>query len=312
MRMIEVKMQYDEFPEEIKKIYYNKIIAPDPFISITNMLAWHEDMNPKQRAKMDDEAKQTMELFKQFFFMPQNIAKAKTVYLDKDLMPSILNTDNKIFFRNTGLPVMFINEDFKYKNNLIKGILIANAKDLSDHMDPGTVMEFVIEGRDMKLFDSLLFMWVYIDYTDGSETWMSFTTNDLKKYPDKARQNICKFIGTIACNIIDFMNQDVEDIDINIINTTHEENNKRIRKGKPPIAQKVYIRPKSEVRNYYINFNKELEDIRRRPTHRYLVRGFWRHYRSDKRKNVQGKSIWVKCYIRGKGIFIEKKYKLED
>lgn len=305
--------KFSDLPDEVRRLYHNKVVAPDPFTSISNMLIWHEEMrrdNPTEFAQLDSEAKQTMGLFRNFFFMPQNIAKAKVVYVDKDLIPSITSTDNNIFNRNTGLPVMFINQDFQYGDNLIKGILIANAKELTDNMDPGMRMKLIIENKDMDLFKALLFMWVYIDYDDGTETWMSFTTNDLKKYPDRERQRLCNYVGSVACNIIDLMNHDVENIDINVIDTTREENIKRVRNGKVPVSRKVYIRPKSEVRNYYINFNRELRECGR-ITHKFLVRGHWRHFRSSKWKLAQGKSTWVKPYIKGKGIFVEKTYKLE-
>jgi len=306
--------KFVDMPESVRKFYYNQIVAPDPFNAITNMIVWHEDMkqtNPEEYAKLDSEARQTMTLFKDFFFIHENIAKAKILYLDEDLLPSVTNTDNEIFFRNTGLPVMFINQDFKYEGGLIKGILVANAKELTDHMDPTLRMEYIIQEKDWELFNSLLFMWVFLDFSDGTETWMSFTTNDLKKYPSKKNQQLCKYIGTIASNIIDLMNHDVEAIDVNVIDVTREENEKRIRKGKIPVCRKVHIRPKSEVRNYYINFNRQLLECGH-ATHKFLVRGHWRHFRSSKWKNKQGTSIWIKPQIRGKGIFIEKQYKLED
>jgi hypothetical protein len=300
-----------------RKWYHASVINPDPFTAVTNIIGmWRgmKDMDKEYYDKLDDEAKGCIKLFSNFFFIHDNIAKAKVVQIDKDLLPSILSTDNELFFRNTGLPVMFINQDFQYNPNiLIKGIMIANTKELMAHADPFTKLEFLIEDKKELLNPHLLMLVLYIDMTtpNYTEQWLGYTIENYqeKYHNDKINLKICKYASTIACNIIDVMNHDVENIEINTIISTREENEKRIKRGKPPVATKVYIRPKSEQRNYYINLNTQISE--NGIGHKFLVRGHWRHFRSEKWKNKKGQSTWIRPTIKGRGIFIEKKYQLE-
>jgi len=302
-----------------RKWYYTSVINPDPLNAVMNIIGMWNSMKSMDKPyydKLDDEAKSCLSMFSKFFFIQDNIAKAKVVHLDKDLLPSILNTDNELFFRNTGLPVMFINQDFKYSDTiLIKGIMIANTKELMAHADPFVKMELQIEQRKDIFEPHLMLLVLYVDMSKPmfEENWLGFTMENYKeKYgtdTDKMRLKICKYASILACNIIDVMNHDVENIEINTILSTREENTKRIKRGKPPVATKVYIRPKSEYRNYYINFNTQIRDGG--IGHKFLVRGHWRHFRSDKWKNKKGMATWIRPTLKGRGIFIEKKYKLE-
>lgn len=298
------------------KWYNDTVIYPEPFTAICNMLAMFKSLNKVDTEyvqTMDPYAKNVMNLFEQFFFMPENIAKAKMVHVDKELLQSLIHTDNKVFFRNTGLPVMFINQDFRYENYLIKGIMISNTKELSEHMHPTDLLELVITHPNeqvLEALDDLMIMTLYIDVTNDQpiEQWLAYSLTG-STYTRTKSTKLRKYVSNIVCNILDFMNNDTETIDINIVEIDKVRNDKRIIRGKPPIPAKVYIRPKSEYRTYYISFNNDLETRHR--THRYLVRGHWRHFRSSKWVKAQGQSVWIKPQVRGKGIFIEKKYKLE-
>jgi len=317
--------------EQSRAWYVNSVINPDPFNVLINILGMWKSMeqkDPKFMSTIDSDARDCMSLFSKFFFIPNPISKAKVVHIDKELLPSIINTDNELFFRNTGLPVMFINQEFQYNDNiLIKGMMIANTKELMDKADPLIKMELAFKDKGDMFKPHLLLLVLYIETMTQDmlkdnpgasagciENWLGFTLENYReKYrddEDKRRVKICEYVSTLACNIIDVMNHDVETIEINTIVSTREENDKRIKRGKPPIPTKVYIRPKSEHRNYYVNLNNEVRELGH-SSHRYIVRGHWRHLRSDKWKQKKGTSIWIKMQIRGKGIFVEKKYKLE-
>lgn len=311
--------------DDMRTWYYNSVINPDPFNSVTNIIRMLNGMKEIDKDyyfnKMDSFAKNSIHLFEQFFFMPEHMVKAKLIHIDKDLLPSIINTDNDIFYRNTGLPVMFINQDFHYKDYLIKGILISNTKELAEHMHPNDLLDLFIKNPDqakdfLQKMEDLMIMVVFIDTSleVPEENFLTFSLNG-ETYTNKDyRQHtydksLRKFVSVLACNILDFMNHDTETITINTILVDRESNEKRVKRGKPPMPTKVYIRPKSEFRNYYVSFNADLDT--RHFSHKFLVRGHWRHYRSDRYINAGGKSVWVKPYIKGRGIFVEKKYKLE-
>jgi hypothetical protein len=308
-------------PDDVTLKFYNdRVISPEPFIAVSNIIRMLRSMEVVDQeyyyAKMDSFAKNCINLFEQFFFMPEHMVKAKLIHIDKDLMPSILNTDNEIFYRNTALPVMFINQDFHYKDYLIKGILIANTKELAEHMYPNDLLDIMINNPGaIEKMNSIMVMITFVDTSlpIPEENFLAYSlTGEMYGVDwkgdtyDKALRN---FTSIIVCNILDFMNHDTETIELNTILIDRVSNEKRIKRGKAPMPTKVYIRPKSEFRNYYVSFNADLDT--RHFSHRFLVRGHWRHYRSDRFVNMSGKSVWIKPQMRGRGIFIEKKYELE-
>jgi len=47
-------------------------------------------------------------------------------------------------------------------------------------------------------------------------------------------------------------------------------------------------------------------------SHKFWVRGHWRTLKNEKRyKDSVGKKMWIKPFIKGKGILIDKKYELK-
>lgn len=298
-------------------VFIRMFMNQDPFNAISNAIKMKKHIQSNKRTDFDstygEESKNIIDLYDKFFFLDNMISKAKMIQIDKDLMPSIINTDNEIFYRQMGLPVMFINETFEVDDNLIKGILVADADELMHRADPDIQAEMFVQ-NSMRLWEkNILFLALVLpsnpDHYLKGESWFAFTIDNYKqKYDTRAAQNLCKTIMTLSMNVLDVMNHDVETIDINTIISTREENDKRIRRGKPPVPTKVYIRPKSEHRTYYVTLNEQVRNI----GHRFIVRGHWRHFRSEKWKNKKGQSTWIKMQVRGKGLLIEKKYQLED
>jgi len=291
------------------KMWYDKVINPDPFHAISNIIA----INSGHINELDKVARELTTLMMYYFHNPNEIHKAKLIYVDKDLLPSILNTDNEIFTRKMGLPCMFINQDFKFKNKLIKGIMILDTKAEFDNMDPNEKMKLIMENPDVT-FNTLTIICTHInmDKTELNTSSEEYSIFRIGEVVDNGivPKDLKDHVSNIVCNILDFMNNDTETIEVNTINVTREEQAKAIRKGKMPTPNKVYIRPKQEHRSYYQKFNEEINGLHY--GHSFLVRGFWRHLRSDKWKNSRGKSIWIRCFIKGKGILISKKYQLED
>jgi len=47
-------------------------------------------------------------------------------------------------------------------------------------------------------------------------------------------------------------------------------------------------------------------------SHRFWVRGHWRHLKHKRFKQKRGQIIWIPPYIKGQGSLIEKRYKLTE
>jgi len=101
------------------------------------------------------------------------------------------------------------------------------------------------------------------------------------------------------------------DMDCVTIETTKEQNEKRIRRGQVAFPTKIYIRAKGEFKRYVNRFNIDFDNAdRQKLGHKFIVRGHWRNFRSPRYVHKQGKRKWVKPFYKGEGIIISKDYKL--
>jgi hypothetical protein len=60
------------------------------------------------------------------------------------------------------------------------------------------------------------------------------------------------------------------------------------------------IRVFGKLRKDLDNFNNEIKKSGRYNIDAIIVRGHWRHFRSDRFKNKQGETIWIMPFVRGK------------
>jgi hypothetical protein len=106
------------------------------------------------------------------------------------------------------------------------------------------------------------------------------------------------------------------DLSVTIIETTKEQNLKRISRKQIPLPTKVFIRAQGEFKKYVARFNDDTkeneEDVKKRKiSHKFMVRGHWRHFRAERYKQeTKAKTTWIKPYFKGEGIVIAKEYKL--
>ena len=296
--------------EESMRLWTNLIVNADPYTAINNVMASQISAMRHGIDLTQGIAKNSLSIFGQFFHNASTIEKAKMIYIDENLLPIILNTDNDLFVRPMPLPCMFINQDFRFEDRLIKGILFIDTRFERDSMTP----------EELKLSDELnpSFIWdninIYVMYVKDSdislnntcEEWMTMNLAD-----NQVHTPLAKFVATIVCNVLDFMDNDDESVEINYIISTREENAKRIKRGKFPTPTKVFIRPKSEFRNYYVQLSDRIKNLRH--TKGWIVKGFWRHFRSPRYKDKIGTRIRIKPFVKGDEEYCRQMgYILED
>ncbi len=123
-------------------------------------------------------------------------------------------------------------------------------------------------------------------------------------------RRLTEYVRILICNIIDMVEGNDEDLEVVTINTSKEQNLKRIRRKQIPMPTKVFIRAKGKFKRYIKEF-KDNEN-KRKLGHRFLVRGHFRHFRSEKFIHKQGEKIRIKPFYKGDGIVIKKDYKVID
>ena len=231
----------------------------------------------------------------------------RLVEIEDDLIRLIEATDNRIFYRKLFFPSIFINNEFKFDNWIIKGILVEEC--ITDFAGNA------IRPSDENLEKNDYIIFVTIINPSTNEFWnLTFFLVDKtlhKRDKDYDPKGIQKYIRNIICNMVDAVDGNDEDLDIVTIETSKEHNDKRIRKGKVPFPTKIYIRAKGEFKKYVQKFNIACEDNEKRKLgHKFLVRGHWMKFRAERYIRKKGERTWVKPFWKGEGVVISKDYKL--
>lgn len=235
----------------------------------------------------------------------------RLIELENDLIPLVESTENKIFFRPLFFPSIFINNDFHFEDLLIKGIYITEC-----HTEKGTASYFL---HHPDVNDYAIFA-LAVDASNGFEYHISVALVDKtmgKPYLDSTEENsqlkrCSEFLRTIICNVIDMVEGNTDDLSVVTIETTREQNIKRIRRKQIPMPTRVVIRAKEEFKKYVKKFNTDMTDAidnkKKGIGYKYLVMGHYRHFRDEKFKKVRGTKKWIFPYWKGEGIAISKEY----
>lgn len=224
----------------------------------------------------------------------------RLVEIEKDLIPLIEGTDNKIFYRPLFFPTVFINNDFIFENFIIKGLLIEDVPDQRDLL----IYLIAMDTNSYELLVSIIVLTVEKVDTQayripGTET-------------KESSERFNKYIQTLVCNIIDMVEGNDEDLEVTTIHTTPQQNLKRIKRGKIPFPTKVFIRANKKFKQYVKDFNEEDEECKEtKLSCKFLVRGHWMHFRSERyTPRKRGEKTWVKPFYKGQGIVVAKEYKV--
>jgi len=235
----------------------------------------------------------------------------RLVELEKDLIPLVERTDNKIFFRPLFFHSIFINNDFHFEDLIIKGIYITEC-----NTEKGTC-SYTLHHPDVN--DYAIFV-VAADVNVGCEYHLSFALIDKvigsqfldSKEESKKLKRCAEYVRMLICNIIDMVEGNTNDLSVVVIETKEEQNIKRIKRKKVPIPTRIVIRAKDEFKKYVKKFNSDMEDFgSRKLGYKFLVMGHYRHFRDEKYKNVKGTKKWIFPYWKGEGIAISKEYLLK-
>lgn len=206
-----------------------------------------------------------------------------TIYEIKDeLFDIIKNTDNKFFYRRIPQNIIFLDNEFYVKDYIVKGLFIVD--DNKHSKDRFIVIGWGI--NTVKYSTELIFFEV------GNSGYQG----------EKEHKSLALQIVTIL-DMID----DKRDIEFYEKKIDPERNLKRAKRGKPALHDKIIIRPNQPMKRYLSSFSS---DAKFRYSHKFLVRGHYRHYMSDRYSaELRGTKKWVKPYYKNPdGVLITKKY----
>lgn len=246
----------------------------------------------------------------------------RIVEVDDSLMELVKATDNKIFHRPLFFPTVFINNNINFKDIYFKGILIQETIRTNGHTNifgdayekmhklANDYMIYTFTIDPIEQVGRLLSLRLISD-EEEDDKFLRSQTSDIEKI--KRHKEIYRFLRLVIVNIVDMVEGNDKDLNITTIETSKDQNIKRLNRNQIPFPTKVYIRPNAEFKKYIQRFNADVqasqEDIeRKRISHKFLVRGHWRHFRAERFKK-RGE-IWIKPFWKGEGIAIAKEYKV--
>jgi len=249
----------------------------------------------------------------------------KIFNLDENSEDLILQTKNKIFYREVPFNKMFITNSFGFEYysgtvNIVKGILLFK-------QDDKLYLNFMLELKDQIVPMSLCYNFdelSKVEYilTSKDESPLSYS----KSTPNKEilKRRMSAELLRIVCNLLDFLNHPkTERVEIEY---SKEENQKRISRGKLPYPSSVCIVRLDNVIKQYVGKSKgEHKEF----SHKFWVRGHYIHFRNKNRfrylynltyeqlkeKGYQEQneliSKFINSFIKGKGKLYNKRYEVK-
>ena len=274
------------------------------FIEAVRGVRFCKENNIELRVRSDVDTKKKPEFYmtNDLLSLENSIGSAKIFEIPEDVRKSLLLTDppkNPDMLR-LPFPSVFLDVNIsKMEGNLdentdiVYGILIVERKVL----DESTGKE---EGR--------VFTTVIRDDEDGyaylDENIFNIDSKGLRfqyKHRPKTAIALQKFIY----NFVLFLNQPEVKI-IESVPRTREQQEKRIREGKIPLPASKIVTVTGVLKKY---LDSLVSGGHFSYSHKFWVRGHWRHLRSERYGRKVGTMLWILPYVKGQGVLIEKTYK---
>lgn len=263
--------------------------------------------------------------FNEVYGFRSNLLKSKVFKINKDLVNLFKLTDNKldekirlpfpIIYLECKIPIYgkyVLDKQVSDGDLYYKGVLIIEVPKENIHFDiDANMIKWVwpsineaINAQDVELYT---YSFSYSPF--HPEDFQILACFMSQKYSNKKTLlNIDELnqLKAFTANFLDFLN----DPEVKLIEnkTPNRKTNIRKRKGKPtPPTMKIKI---NGTLLKYINQIKTGRHFNY--SHRFWVRGHWRHLKSKVFVNRQGQKIWIRPHIKGDGILIgDKKYLLD-
>jgi len=249
------------------------------------------------------------------------LQEAKVFELDEEITKLLTLTKNKVRPTRLPFPVVFIETELELPDIWIKtiegirkttvkylGFLLVESVPITTR--DGVTVQIDFRGEWKHNYPNIYIYSVTEDEAGIGHLKISFYKDydPLKEQREreyklwrKERNQIRNFI----MNFLDFLHDpEVQYVEIS---RSQKSRMKRIRKGLVPLPPSSIVTVKGTLKRY-------LEQLRTGRSftysHRFWVRGHWRHFHHPRFKNMRGKRIWIPPYVKGSGILIDKRYRL--
>jgi hypothetical protein len=230
---------------------------------------------------------------------------SKIFILEEDIAQMLYLTDNEIFPRKIPFDNLFLETSFNLENgSIIKGIHIF--KEEKSGVVLGVVRIYYPDCPIPATLHFDLFSKNLKPKQEGeTEGKLIDSMNNTERFGKLKGQS--KKIQMFVCNFLDFLND--PEVELRTYERTEKNRQRRIRDGKIPIPPINFITVTGKLKIYQDSLS---EGIHFSYSYKFWVRGHFRRLQDEERYGEQsGKRIWIKPYIKGKGILKDKNYKLK-
>lgn len=252
-----------------------------------------------------------------FYKSLMNDVQEHHFFVEDDLFYLFQKTKTEIHDRPTPFPHLFFNKTFKVDNIFILGFFIYTFKNINNHKTKRNiyvpcfrpnVIQSVNTINSLDKRNDFDFFFIDLGLEDGIVIKIYDITGGTRKELIKPIKNISTQVNNLANNFLDYINH--EKPKIRIVKTPDEIYNKKRIKGTDTIPQiKKYITITDEIK-IYLRKLKESKNFSY--SHKFWVRGHWRHFNHQKYIGMRGVKKWILPYIKGKGLLVEKKYNVKQ
>lgn len=219
------------------------------------------------------------------------------VEIDEKLIDLIKNTKMNFEYVPCFFNSMFINSNIYFEDILLKGIFIL---DLYNHQDK--VIQEINEQHEHNLW----FCCFYYDLINDKEDRIFFKLSDIINDSNNLQNFIANFVIS-TMNLVESKFDDIEKIKIQY---PKEQNEKRKKRNKPPLNDKMILRPNIKLIEYINLFNKRRINLD--SNYKYLVMGHWMNFKDERYVNKKGQRTWVLPYWKGDGVEEQRGYTIKS
>jgi hypothetical protein len=256
---------------------------------IVAMRALYESLEPYQYLDLVDNMLQEKEVFKEYvgfnnyqwtLFGLKECVKTKNIRLHEDIIPLIEDTDSgKTFDIHMPWRCFFVNHRFVF------GDYIVNGFGLYQYEEKTHLLFFAMNIKDEYEFFS---------NDEINNNMMSIIDEQNVPSQDKKSMRECKtVVAQFAYNLVSMINNQSHEIEY--VEIPAGNNEKRMKRGKAPQKDITFLRLSGALKVYARYYSENRGNI----GVRYLVRGHWREFKSERYKQAKGKKKWIYPFYKG-------------
>lgn len=229
-----------------------------------------------------------------------SIKNARVYELDGRVQRAFILTPNRDREIELPFPKVFLNPVIEYNDILVIGILLEK----DNRYEDGDVLIRVLTKRfpDKPKGASAM------KYSKGTKPdelelcnswtiWLNKKRPDIEKELKKeCKGDLAKLLRRTVMNFNDFL----EHPEVIVKERTRDNNEKRIKRGKPALPSSSIIKVTGELKIYLNSIKNEDSDDNMGKC--FEVAGYWKTYRHERYTKKSGKRQFIHPYIKGAGI----------